>query len=59
MRKGEIVRAALLVMALALALTGSWGLLVFGAVIYQLARVAAMTLERRSQQRRPALGDGG
>lgn len=59
MRKGEAFRAVLIVMALALAMTGNWGLLVIGAVIHELARVAAVALERRGQKRRLALDDRG
>lgn len=59
MRKGEIFRAILFGMALVLAVTGNWVLLVFGAVVYQLTRVATIALERRSRKRRAALRDRG
>lgn len=50
MRKGNIVRAVMVVVALVLALTGNWPLLIFGAICYQTGRVAAVMLERRGQR---------
>lgn len=50
MRRGDIVRAVMVVVALVLALTGNWPLLIFGTICYQAGRVAAVTLERRSQR---------
>ena len=51
MRKGELVRAVLVVLAVALAVTGSWGLLVFGAAAYRLIGVVVEALMRRGQRR--------
>ena len=55
MRKGELVRAVLVVLAVALAVTGNWGLLVFGALLYGLTGIAVETVIRRSRRRSPEL----
>lgn len=55
MRKGEIVRAFVMAVALVMALTGNWGLLISSAVIYQAARVAVVGLERRGRRRHESL----
>ena len=59
MRKGDIVRTVMVVVALVLALTGEWPLLIFGTVCYQAGRVAALTLERRSQRHSQVLEGRG
>lgn len=53
MRKGEIVRAVVIAIALVMALTGNWGLLISSAVVYQTARVAVMAFERRERRHEP------
>ena len=40
----------MVIVALVLALTGNWPLLIFGAICYQAGPVAALMLERRSQR---------
>lgn len=51
MYKGELVRAVLVVLAVALAVTGNWGVLVFGAAVYRLFGVVVEALIRRGLRR--------
>ena len=51
MRKGELVRAVLVVLAVASAVTGNWGLLIFGAAVYRLVGIVIEALIRRGQRR--------
>ena len=55
MRKGELVRAVLVLLAVALAVTGNWGPLVFGAAVYRLVSIVVEALIRRGQRRCQAI----
>jgi hypothetical protein len=55
MRKGELVRAVLVALAVAAALTGNWGALIFGAIVYGLTGTAVEALMRRTRRRAPEI----